>query len=832
MAGCLKASVFICLVTFLVTCTLVATKEFGVVNTVPSAEFEGFIGSPSTLTAVYFYKRQLQRLKNFLQAFNSTASFMKLYQVQFGRVNCDIDPVATYCDKPDVDQSVFIFRNDHVAAKLALDTMYDKDSIASNIFQVMLSSEVPVLQSWIDLSHQEQRYMGDKDIIFSWQKAIGTYEHRVFMEFAFAYGSTYKFAFATNKKVAEDAELRDAKMVKEPALWVLHCSEEEKTAKTCRQTRFRLPIVLSDVLAFLRSLKTPYYVDMPLNQELTPYESMKLDLVYVVTDNSNEHEAREMADKLGKALRGQAGVILLNIDVVSEATLESLATDTERLKEVPVVVAQINGQDNLHFMHHFNEGPLVEDLEVLISEHRQTAAERKRVTQENEEEFDVPEEEIQDDVVAEAVYRSRYAQLDLTYAPALTDKTFPATLKEKPLVVVVFYLSWDPRSAAFLGSCSEASLALKDDTSNSSPLARVACDDWPDVCQLNNVSSYPVTKVFRDGQYLKDYTGMLDTTALVNFVKLLQLPAPVELKSVEEVTNFREDLLSAGATNTAVLGLMGQDDQAVETFTSAARELQGDFLLGLVKDKALAQEVGAMYGSSVPGVVVVKKDDKYQPFKPFSGKIFHKPSLVKFIRLASLPIFPELTPKNFPSFFIQDKPFVILFGGRGEELESIGQIAATEELPVIFCQMNVFSPTSLGAELLQHYVPDAGLPALVMVKHKTGGVFEYPYPDDLSKEKVTGWVRGCENGDILANNELQEEKWGPMMPGYDFLAFIDAEGDSAKQKTEAHHHHKVEHDESEGYEPEEDEVPEEEEVPTEGSRLSKPDVKVHKHNEL
>ncbi|XP_035679557.1 thioredoxin domain-containing protein 16-like isoform X2 [Branchiostoma floridae] len=719
MASYCKAFVLICLVALLATCTLVASKEFGVVNTVPSAEFEDFIGSPSTLTAVYFYKRRLQRLKHFLESFDAAASFMKLYQVQFGRVNCDIDPVAAYCDKPDVDMSVFAFRNDRVEAKFALDTMYDRDAIASNIFQVLLSSEVPVLQSWIDLSHQQQRYMGDKDIIFSWQKAIGTYQHRVFMEFAFAYGSTYKFVFATNKKVAEEADLRDAKSVKEPAIWVLHCSEEEKTAKTCRQTRFQHSIVLADVLAFVRTLKTPYYVDMPINQEPTPYETMNLHLVYVATDNSNEHEAREVADKLGRALRGQAGVILLNVDTASEITLESLATDTERLREVPVVAVQLYGQDTMHFMHHFSEGPLVEDLEVLLSEHRRST-ERKKIIQDEDEGFDEPDfsaklekffadfsakgetfwgpssdEEVQDDVVAEAVYRGRYAQLDLTYAPALTDKTFPAMLKEKSLLVVVFYLSWEPRSAAFLSSYSEASLDLKDEPSNSSPLARVACDDWPDVCQLNNVSSYPVTKVYRDGQYLKDYRGMLDTTALVNFVKLLQLPAPVELKTVEEVTNFREHVLSAGATDTAVLGLMGQEDQAeIETFTSAARELQGLFILGLVKDKALAQEVGSMYGSSVPGVVVVKRDDQYQPFKLFSGKIFHKPSLVKFIQLASLPVFPELTPKNFPSFFIQDKPFVILFGGRGEELESVGQIAAAEELPVVFCQMNMVSPAS------------------------------------------------------------------------------------------------------------------------------------------
>ncbi|XP_078687988.1 vinculin-like [Branchiostoma floridae x Branchiostoma belcheri] len=56
-AGCWKASALVCLLNLLVPWTLVAS-ESGVVNTVHSAEFEDFIGSPSTLTAVYFHKRQ------------------------------------------------------------------------------------------------------------------------------------------------------------------------------------------------------------------------------------------------------------------------------------------------------------------------------------------------------------------------------------------------------------------------------------------------------------------------------------------------------------------------------------------------------------------------------------------------------------------------------------------------------------------------------------------------------------------------------------------------------------------------------------------------------
>ena len=48
--------------------------------------------------------------------------------------------------------------------------------------------------------------------------------------------------------------------------------------------------------------------------------------------------------------------------------------------------------------------------------------------------------EEQDDQIAEAVYRMRKEPIDRQHVPALTDKTFPTTIKEKDLVFVLYYL--------------------------------------------------------------------------------------------------------------------------------------------------------------------------------------------------------------------------------------------------------------------------------------------------------------------------------------------------------------------------------------------------------
>lgn len=48
--------------------------------------------------------------------------------------------------------------------------------------------------------------------------------------------------------------------------------------------------------------------------------------------------------------------------------------------------------------------------------------------------------EIQDDSVADAVYQSRRTPPQVDLIDALTDKTFPTTVKNKDLVFVLFYL--------------------------------------------------------------------------------------------------------------------------------------------------------------------------------------------------------------------------------------------------------------------------------------------------------------------------------------------------------------------------------------------------------
>jgi len=51
-------------------------------------------------------------------------------------------------------------------------------------------------------------------------------------------------------------------------------------------------------------------------------------------------------------------------------------------------------------------------------------------------------------------------------------------------------------------------------------MATVNCYDWTDVCSAVNMSVYPTVRVYRKGQDVVSYHGLVSVSALVRTVKL------------------------------------------------------------------------------------------------------------------------------------------------------------------------------------------------------------------------------------------------------------------------------------------------------------------------
>lgn len=51
-------------------------------------------------------------------------------------------------------------------------------------------------------------------------------------------------------------------------------------------------------------------------------------------------------------------------------------------------------------------------------------------------------------------------------------------------------------------------------------LTRVNCADWSDLCTKQNVTDFPVVKMYKEGKFPVSYAGMLGTEGLLKFILL------------------------------------------------------------------------------------------------------------------------------------------------------------------------------------------------------------------------------------------------------------------------------------------------------------------------
>uniref|UniRef100_A0A4W5NN43 Thioredoxin domain-containing protein n=1 Tax=Hucho hucho TaxID=62062 RepID=A0A4W5NN43_9TELE len=189
----------------------------------------------------------------------------------------------------------------------------------------------------------------------------------------------------------------------------------------------------------------------------------------------------------------------------------------------------------------------------------------------------------------------------------LTADTFHSAVAERDHTVVLFYVKWNAVSMAFMQSYIEVSESLEDADVSDVELAVVDCGEWTDVCNAQQISSFPTVRLYRPQEPSQPYQGMLGTESLNRFIMLSRLVSPVLLSSPDEVTSFLEgDLYQrhAAIAPVTVLGLFSSTASAgVPVFKEAAKALRGETMVGLFADRR-AEIWAVEYSVTLPAILV------------------------------------------------------------------------------------------------------------------------------------------------------------------------------------------------------------------------------------
>ncbi|XP_058285372.1 thioredoxin domain-containing protein 16 [Hylobates moloch] len=517
--------------------------------------------------------------------------------------------------------------------------------------------------------------------------------------------------------------------------------------------------VLTTEIALLESIGYVTEVAEDPQQVSTVHLQLGLPLVFIVSQQATYEADRRTAEWVAWRLLGKAGVLLLLRDSLEVNIPQDANVVFKRAeKGVPV------------------EFLVLHDVDLIIS-HVENNMHIEEIQEDEDSDMEGPDIDVQDDEVAETVFRDRKRKLPLELTVELTEETFNATVMASDSIVL-FYAGWQAVSMAFLQSYIDVAVKLKG--TSTMLLTRINCADWSDVCTKQNVTEFPIVKMYKKGKNPVSYAGMLGTEDLLKFIQLNRISYPVNITSIQEAEEYLsgelyKDLISYSSVS--VLGLFSPTMKtAKEDFSEAGNYLKGYVITGIYSEEDVLL-LSTKYAASLPALLLARHTEGKIESVPLAST--HAQDIVQIITDALLEMFPEITVENLPSYFRLQKPLLILFSDGSvnpQYKKAILTLVKQKYLDSFTpCWLNLKN-TPVGREILRAYFdPLPPLPLLVLVNlHSGGQVFAFPSDQAIIEENLVSWLEKLEAGLENHITILPAQEWKPPLPAYDFLSMIDA----------------------------------------------------------
>ncbi|XP_010890645.1 thioredoxin domain-containing protein 16 isoform X2 [Esox lucius] len=768
---------FICLVIFLLCSNYGHCTTRNASKTIEHTVDNSFEKIRSGKTCfIYFGNRVNPTISLFIEQLEKSADALEDYGISVAKVNCTIEHVAKYCTGEKLMKKAYLFRGGDVLKSFDTDTVFDVNAIVSHVLFTVLFDEVRYVHTADELQAVERAAKGKADIVLGHVQVLGLPEHRALMETAFVYGAKYQFVLTTGGPVLKNMGVGDPWSLA-AGLWFLHCKGAFQSQHTepCPHTALRRPLTTLHIYTFLQLMEAPLVTEafVEPSEVKVVHSHLQVPLLFLFSQPNTVALDRVTAQTLASRLRGQVGLVLIHRESPDVKT----PVEYNAAYKLPGKASEVKYLT-------------LNNLEEVVDLFRDERVLKEEV--EEDEEDEVGENDywatldVLDDEVAESVYRDRGQTLNMDALTELTADRFHSAVAASEHMVVLFYVKWDAVSMAFMQSYIEVSISLEAADVSNMELAVVDCGEWTDICDAQQISSFPTVRLYRPQEPPQTYRGMLGTEGLTRFLMLSRVVSPVVLSCPDEVASFLEgDLYQqhAAVSPVSVLGLFSSTaDPGVSVLKEAANALRGETIVGVFADKQ-AERWAVEYSVELPAILVSRGPEGLMEAHPLHLSTPNQ--LVTHIQKALLDCFPELTVENLPQYLGLKKPLLLLFVGV-EEMERKENRRALQEMrsllnsgrliPYLPCWIHL-GRTPAGKAVLEAYLGSMPLlPALVLSQLSTGGeIFHYPAGSPLMEQPILHWLQMVEGGNELPAGVIGKDKWEPPVPFYDFLAVMDQE---------------------------------------------------------
>ncbi|XP_075860140.1 thioredoxin domain-containing protein 16 isoform X2 [Microcebus murinus] len=659
-------------ISFVITCIFYKSTVDSLPELSPQKYFSTL--QPGKASLAYFCQADSPSTSVFLEELNKAVRPLQDYGISVAKVNCIKEEMSRYCGKEKDSMKAYLFRGNILLREFPTDTLFDVNAIVAHVLFALLFNEVKYITTLEDLQNIENTLKGKENIVFSYVRAIGIPEHRAVMEAAFVYGTIYQFVLTTEIALLESIGSED---IEYAHLYFFHCKLVLDLTQQCRRTLMEQPLTTLNIHLFIKTMKEPLLTEVAEDpqQVSTVHLQLGLPLIFIVSQQATYEADRRTAEWVAWRLLGKAGVLLLLRDSL-EMNIPQHAN---------VVFKRAEKGIPLEFL-------VLHDVESIIS-HVENNMHMEEIQDEDDDMEDPDSDilDIQDDEVAETVYRDRKRQLPLELTVELTEETFNVTVMASDSLVL-FYAGWHAVSMAFLQSYIDVAIKLKG--TSAMLLTRVNCADWSGVCAKQNVTEFPVVKMYKEGKNPVSYTGMLGSEDLLKFIQLNRISCPVIITSIQEAEEYLsgelyKDLISYSSVS--VLGLFSPTmTTAKEDFTEAGNHLKGYVITGIYSEEDVLI-LSNKYAATLPALLLARHEE---------GKIesillasTHTQDIVQIITNALLGTFPEITVENLPTYLRLQKPLLVLFsdGSMNPQYEKVILTLAKQKYLDMFtpCWLNL-----------------------------------------------------------------------------------------------------------------------------------------------
>uniref|UniRef100_A0A1A8JD98 Thioredoxin domain containing 16 n=3 Tax=Nothobranchius kuhntae TaxID=321403 RepID=A0A1A8JD98_NOTKU len=745
---------------------------------------------------VYFEQNVSPTISLFLVELEKSAEALRDYGFLVGKVSCEKELVQEYCTEERYQHTAFLFRGGKEFLSFDLDTVFDVNSIVSEVLFAILREEVKYVHTDADLLSMERAARGKRDIVLGYVRSLGTREHRSLMETAYVYGSKYQFILITGGPVLKQLGVKESSLLS--GVWFLHCRVHcglmtSMTPERCPSTLMRKVPSTLNLYSFLQLMEAPLVSEVYVDPSSVPPPQFPYQLtpqVFLFSRPATQHLDLDVATALAWKLRGLALLLLVHRQSPGVKTPEEYNA-AYRLPEKSSEVTYLT----LH--------SLSDLLELFVTQEKEVEEEED----EDEEEEDSHFERL-DDEIAATVFANRADFLDTDSVARLTSENFHTEVAQSSLTVALFYLKWDAVSMAFLNSFVEVAERLLESEVDDVQMSVVDCGEWTDLCAaqvwtdvpFQPITAFPSVLLFRPQQPAQLYRGMLGSEALHRFIMISRIKSPLLLSTQEEVTSFLQEVPHpelSGYRLDRILGLFRtHPEPGSSVFIEATKSLGGEVLSGLLSDE-LVEKWTAEHFVDSPAVLVFPswRTGNHPLILPVSSSV---KELLTQVRAALLHPLPELTVENLPSILSLGKALLLLFVGEEEdeigwrqnqalleEMRSLLELGGEKMERYQTCWIHL-GHTPAGMSVLESYLGTLPpLPALVLTHLTTGDeIYQYPPSTPILASSVLQWLQKVEDGTESSAGLLRGDGRPPAFEFYDFLKVMDMqEPDYIEPKT-------------------------------------------------